>query len=812
MSLIKNYLRTLFRSFRRDMFYSFINLFGLALGLASAFLIFLYIQDELNYDSHFKDSERIYRLESYFTIKGKPDEFAITQLPLGPTLKDEYPEIESFVRYLRTGTTIFEHNDQVYQEDSLMVADSNVFTFFGIDLLQGDPENCLKEPNTIALSGTLAKKYFGTTDIVGEQLKDNNDQIYTITAVFTDLPANTHIHFNGIISAASIAQRIGEERFNDRSAGAFWNVNVFTFVKIHENTSFQSVLDKSPEFYEKYMKSLGDQIDASFELRGTPLENIHYHPRKIQSDAPNGEYKYLYILASVALFILIIAAINYMNLATARSSRRSREVGMRKVAGANKSLLIRQFLSESLFMTVISMILAYGFVILALPAYNQLAGKQFNIAGLFQPEIILTMVSITIIVGFLAGLYPSFYLSSFNPVTILKGNSAGKPSGTNLRTALVVFQFMISSALIVGSLAVSSQLRYMQSKPLGFEKEDLLVLSIPDTTIKRNLEAFKQELEKSPAIIQTSAFSGGPGSFMSKQVIRLEGDNNVMEDHALNLYFVDYDYADLMQIKMDTGRFYKRNMGTDNEKAFVVNRSTTREYNWHDKALGKRFHFGINLDGPPARDGEIIGVMEDYNYRSLHNPIDPLALILVDDPNRFNSLGVRFKTGMEDEAIRWIKQTRERFDPYYPLDYFYLGERLNEYYREESIINKIFKFFTALTLFVASLGLLGLSAFITQQRTKEIGIRKVVGSLPEQIITLFLRKFLLWVVIANIIAFPLAYYFINNWLQDFYYRIEFNYMLFAWALLISLLVATVTVAYQSWKASRMQPAASLRHE
>ena len=813
MSLISNYLKTLLRSFKRDLFYSLINLFGLAIGLASAFLIFLYIQDEITYDRHFQDHERIYRLESYFEIKGKSDEFAITQLPLAPTLKDEYPEIESFVRFLPAGTTIFEHNGEIYQEDSIMIADSNVFTFFGIDMLYGDPKTCLTEPNTIAITATLAHKYFGKANVIGEQLEDNEDQLFTVTGVFRELPSNTHMKYNGIISAATVAQQIGEERFNDRRAGAFWNVQVFSFIKLKQNTVFQGIVDKFPEFYDKYMRAVGDQIDASFQLKATPIARIHYHPNnKLEWDNPTGEYKYLYILGSVGIFIILIAAINYMNLATARSARRSREVGMRKVSGAHKSYLIRQFLSESVLVALVSMIVAFLLVILLLPVFNQIAGKQFTIAMFLDQGIFMMLLGITVLVGLLAGLYPGFYLSSFDPVRILKGTMAGSPSGGNLRTVLVVFQFMISAGLIVGSLAVSGQLRYMQNKPLGYDKSDLIMLSIPDTTLRKNLDAFKQELEKSPVIVETAALRGGPGIFTMKQVMRMEGDNHEMEDHAINAYFVDYDYLSLMGIKMDTGRYYLEEMGSDIEKAFVVNQAATKAFNWHDKALGKRFQYGIDLEGPPARDGEIIGVMNDYNYASLHNPIDPVVLILNNNNMRFSHLGIRIKEGREEEAIAWIENTREQFDPYYPLDYFYLEEKLNESYKEEAIINKVFRAFTILTLLVAALGLLGLSAFITQQRTKEIGIRKVLGSMPGQIISLFLRKFLVWVVIANLLAFPVAWYLVNRWLQDFQYRIDFNYLLFLWALLISIAVAALTVSYQSWKASRMQPATSLRYE
>ena len=812
MSLIRNYFTTLARSFRRDLFYSIINLFGLAIGLASAFLILIYVQDELTYDKHFKDHNRIYRLESYFTIKGKPDEFAITQIPLGPTLKDEYPEIEEYCRFLPAGTVIFEHNNEKIQEDSIMISDTVLFQFLSHNLIHGDPGKCLVEPYTMAVSESMAKRYFRKSDVLGETLKTNDNKLMTITAVFEDLPWNTHMRYNAVFSAATIEHEIGSERFNDRSAGSFWNIQTITLVKIRENNTIDDVLNKFPGFYDKYMKSVGDYIDGYFELRATPLAHIHYHPKNLQYDYATGEYKYLYILISVALFIIIIAAINYMNLSTARSAKRSKEVGMRKVTGAYRGLLIRQFLGESLVLAIVAMILAVGILFLLLPFFNEIANKNFSHGDLINPVFIGYFIAITILVGILSGLYPSFYLSSFNPVTVLKGNGSGGRSGAWFRTILVVFQFMISAGLIIGSLSVAGQLKYMQNKPLGYARDNLLILPVPDTTIRKNLEAFKQELEKSPLIIKTAGFTGGPGSFIGKNVMRLEGDGGELEDHALNNFRVDYDFIDLMEIEMDTGRFYREDMGSDISEAFVVNQSAAKNFNWHDEALGKRFQFGINLDGTAARDGEIIGVMKDFNYASLHNPIDPVVLILNENPMFMATVGIRYEPGQEQKAIEWIRQVRNNFDAYYPFDYYFLNDKLNESYREESSISNIFNIFTLLTLFVAALGLLGLSAFITQQRTKEIGIRKVVGSNPGQIIVLFLKRFLVWVLIANIISFPLAYYLINNWLQDFYYRTEFNYLLFLWSLIISGLVAVATVSYQTWKASRIQPAVSLKYE
>lgn len=794
------------------MFYSLINLFGLAIGLASAFMILIYVQDELSYDKHFKDHQRIYRLESYFTIKGKPDEFAITQIPMGPTLKDEYPEIEDYCRFLSANTVIFDHNNEKIQEDSIMVADTSIFRILSHNVLYGDPDNCISEPFTMAVSTSMAKRIFGRTDVLGETLKTQEGRLMTITAVFEDLPWNTHMRYNGIFSAATIEHEIGSERFNDRSAGAFWNVQTITLVKMKENTSINVVLDKFPEFYEKYMKSVGDMIDGNFELRATALGKLHYHPRDLQWDYATADYKNLIILITIALFIIAIAAINYMNLATARSAKRSKEVGMRKVTGAHKALLIKQFLGESVVLAVLAMILAIFIILFLLPFFNDIAGKNFSVSDFFNPVFIAYFIGIAILVGILSGLYPSLYLSSFNPVQILKGGTSNGKSGTGFRTTLVVIQFVISAGLISGSFAVSGQLKYMQNKPLGYSKDNLICVSIQDTTIRRNLDAFKQELEKNPSIIKTAAFSGGPGTYVGKQVMRLEGDNGELEDHAINNFAVDYDFMDLMGIELDTGRYYKKSMGSDIDRSFVVNQAAAKEYNWHNEALGKRFQFGIDLEGPAARDGEIIGVLKNFNYASLHNPVEPVVLILNENNMYFRQVGVKYQEGQEKEALEWIEKVRKDFEAYYPFDYFFMEERLNESYKEEKIISKIFLVFTILTLFVAALGLLGLSAFITQQKTREIGIRKVVGSSSAQIVSLFIRKFLLWIIIANLISIPIAYYLIDGWLQDFYYRVNINYLLFLWSFIISGSVALLTVSYQSWKASRTQPAKSLKYE
>ncbi len=812
MSLIKHYLTTLVKAFKRDLFYSFINLFGLAIGLASAFLIYLYIHDELDYDKNYKDYERIYRLEANFNIKGKEDKFAITQFPLAPTLMDEYPEIESYTRLFPADALFFERNQEFFQEDSVYYADSTLFDVFSLVFIKGDPEKALVEPNTIVISSSLAKRYFGKTDVLEETIKTNDNQLYTIKGVFRDLPWNNHLRYNGLISSATIAQRIGLERFNDRSAGSFWNINVYSFVKLKPNTEFQTIFDKFPSFYDKYMKELGDQISGGFTLMATPVSEIHYDSTNLQYDQPTGNKSYLYILGFVGIFILVIASINYMNLSTARSARRAKEVGMRKVSGAHKSLLINQFLGESVLLSLAAMIIAALLIILVMPLFNEFSSKQFTLLNLLSPSISLFLVGITIFVGLLSGLYPAFYLSSFDPVKILKGVAVNDKAGAAFRRFLVVMQFAISVFMITGSLVVTGQLNFMRHKDLGFNKNDVVIVSMRDSTLRNNLEAFKQELKKSPLILGTGASTSYPGQNVSKNVMRVEGQGGAMEEQVLNNFFIDYDYLEMMEFRLDTGRLYSKEMGTDADKAFVINEKAVSEFNWHEKPLGKRLQNRLNLDGTAGMDGEIIGVLKDFNYNSLHNPIEPMVLLLTTNSDFFGNLSIRIKPGSEELALEWIKKTREMFNPYFPFEYKFLNETISEYYKEEYAISKIFKVFTLLTLFVAALGLLGLSSFITQQKTREIGLRKVLGSSSGQVVRMFLIDFGRWVIIANLIAFPFAWYFMDKWLQGFYYKISIGAGFFIIAFLVSMFTAMITVSWQSYKASRLNPAESLKYE
>src|SRR4030042_1735558 len=812
--MFKNYLITILRNLVRDKYYSAINILGLAVGLAVTIFIILYIYDEVTFDRSHLLHNRIYRLEADFTIDNKHDKFAITQVPLGPTLKDEYPEIEEFARCLNIGTQYFRYGDKEFTEDSVIFADSTFFRIFTHRFLYGDPEHALNRPNTMVVTSSFANRYFGNENPLGQTIRTITGDVFEISGVIENLPDNLHLKFNGLMSAATIAERIGVDRFNDRSSGSFWNVNVYTYVLLKEGSSMQSVLDKFPQFYDKYMKEIGDQIKGSFNLMATPLAEIHLMPRdtNLGYDLPTGNKSYIYIFSFAAFLILIIASINYMNMSTARSMRRSKEVGMRKVNGANRSLLIRQFLGESVLITVFSFIISVILVYLLLPVFNNLTGKGIHFGISSTPELIGASLIIAIIVGLLSGTYPAFFLSSFNPIVVLKGTTEVMGGKGTFRKVLVVLQFTISVFMIIGTMAISGQLRYMRNTNMGFDKDNLLVMTVRDTTLSKSLDSFREELMKNPDITGTALSTSNPGQLMGIQVMRMESDSGELTDKALNNYFIDYDYIDLFGIKRKLGRNYSREMGTDVTKGFIINETAARDLGWGDEALGKRFQVGINLDGTAGRDGEIIGVVSDYHYRSLHNKIDPLVLLLQDNTRFLPFINIRTTGKNTDKVIEYINQKRQEFGDLYPFDYKFITENLDEYYKSEIMIGRIFKYFTILTILIAALGLLGLFAFMAQQKTREIGIRKERGATDLNVVYRFVREFSIWVIVAKIIAWPISFYAIKRWLQDFQYRIDISVWLFLFALLLSWTVAILTTAWQSVRASTANPAESLKYE
>jgi putative ABC transport system permease protein len=813
MSLLKNYFLSLIRNAIRDKYFTLLNLLGLAVGITAVILIFIYIQDQLTYDKQNTHFDRIYRLESDFFINEKQDLIALVQIPLAPTLKDEFPEIESFTRILVQPNLYFEKGEDSFREDSLAFADSTIFKVFTLPFVAGDPRTALQEPFTMVVSESLARKYFGSTDVIGSSMKALDGSNYTIVGVMEDLPENVHLRFNGLLSAKTIEEQIGTERFNDRSARSFWNVATYAYILMAENTSPEMILSKFPEFYDKYMAQLGNQIKASFNLRITPLADLHFQKTDYQYDLPKGNMNYVYIMGIIGVLLIVIASINYTNLTTARAANRAREIGIRKVGGANKRSLRAQFLGESVFMAVLAGIVSAFLTLLVLPLFNDIASKSFTWEIILQPDVLLFILGVSLVTGVLSGLYPSLYLASFNPVSILKGNGVNSSDRGWLRTGLVVVQFLVSAVMVIGSIIIALQMRFIQHKDLGFDSDRILVLTLNDTAVFNNVNAFRMEIERHPAVEGTTLSFTSPGRNVGKNVMTAQDNNGEMQEKTFNNIITDYDYVDVMGMTMAQGRFYSKEFGSDETNSVVVNEALVREMGWGDQALGKKFIVGVNIEGANNPEAEVIGVVKDYNYGSLHNPIEPLVFICRENIPQLRLLHVKITSpDRMQEVLNWVTEKRMLFNPSYPIQYSYLSDDLKELYKEEHVVLLLVISFTLLIIFIASLGLLGLASFMTVKRTRETGIRRVMGASQNQILALFLKQFSKWVLISNLVAWPVSYLVIKPWLQDFTYRIDFPYWTFILSLLLSLVIAMATVSWQSVKASRMNPAASIRIE
>lgn len=808
--MLKSYLKSALRNISRNKFYSFLNILGLAIGLAAFIFIFLYARNELLYDKHHEKAERIYRVESDFTISGKHDKFAIVPIPMGPALKLEFPEVEEFCRFNDLGNTLFKYEDKAFYETNFYFADSTVFDIFTHNVVMGDPNSCLVEPYSMVLTESIAAKYFGDANPMGKIVETGNGRKYKVTAVMEDLPQNSHMRYEALLSASTLAALSGEDNFNSMEPRRFWNIGVYTFLLIRENSSMQSIHDKFDGFYEKYMKPVGDAINASFDLMSTPLTQTHFS-RHISSDLPKGNMAYIYIFSAVAVFILLIAAINYMNMATARSVRRAREVGIRKVSGAYRKQLIGQFLSESVLLAVIGLIIALLLVYILLPDFNNLSGKSMAFDIFTRPAIILTIIGVTLFIGLISGSYPAFYLSSFRPVTVLKGAGSNKgKKGGLLRKVLVVLQFAIAIIMIIGTLVVSNQLSYLKSKDMGFTKDNMIVLELQDTSFRNRAQDLKKELLQNSNILSVTNSTGIPGDNRWIQVVRMEKDTAMIDD-AMIITVVDYDYLDTYEIELSEGRNFSREMGTDAEEAVIVNETTVKQYGWTDNPIGKKIHWGFQVDGSGGRILKVIGVVKDYHFNSLHNKVEPIMMFMADFSKYY--LTLRVNPGNMGNTIDYIEEKWHEFGAKRPFDFRMLEDTWGEMYEAEQKLGVIFTIATVLTIFIALLGLLGLSSFVAEQRTKEIGIRKVMGASLANVLGLLYREFVILILVAFVIAIPLAWWQLSNWLeQSFVYHISISAMTIVLAGLMALVISMITISYHTIKAGTGNPVDAIKYE
>jgi len=808
--MLRNYIKTAVRGITKNKFHALLNILGLAIGFSAFIFIFMYVSNELAYDKYHQKADRIYRIESDFNISGSHDQFAIVPIPMAPALAIEYPEIESFCRFNDVGNSLFRYGEKEFYEEAFYFVDSTVFDIFSYNLLSGNPKTCLVQPFSIIISESVKNKYFGDKNPMGEIIESGSGRKYKVTGIMEDVPRNSHLWFDAMLSSSTLASIIGTERFNNMEPGAFWNIGVYSFLLINENAGMQSIHDKFGGFYDKYMKPVGDALNASFDLKSTPLTKTHFSGN-LSADLPKGSMSYIYIFSAIAIFILLIAAINYMNMATARSAKRAREVGIRKVAGALKQQLIGQFLTESILLTVVGLGISILLVYLLLPDFNNLSGKNLSLEILNNPLFLIIMVGTTIFIGLISGSYPAFYLSSFQPVTVIKGSSTGKgKTGGLLRRVLVVFQFAIAISMIIATLVVSNQLNFLKNKDMGFQKKNMVILELQDSAFRAKGETFKQELLKNSNILAAAGSTGIPGNNGWIQVVKMERDT-AMIDETMIISVIDYDYLNTYKIEITDGRNFDKNMGTDAEEAVIVNQTTVDHYGWGDNAIGKKIHWGFELDGSGGRMLKVIGVVKDFHFNSLHNKVEPIMMFMADFNKGFLTLRINpenFGSTLQFIEDKWNEMGAKR-----PFDYQMLEDTWGEKYEAEQKLGTIFTIATLLTIFIALLGLLGLSSFVAEQKTKEVGIRKVLGASVGNILGLLYKEFVLLIIIAFIIAIPIAVWQLSNWLESsFVYHINISAISVLMAGLIALLISILTISFHTLRAVMGNPVDAIKYE
>lgn len=808
--MFQNYIKIALRNLMKHKAYSLINIIGLSLGIACCIMIFLFVADELSYDRQHDNADQIYRVVTDMNVGGKSLPLAVTPFPMAPALQEDFPEIKETVRIVKWGNPLLSKGDDSFYEQNFFWAEPAVFDVFSFPLQKGDPATALRDPNSVLLTQETAIKYFGDADPLGQTLTYGNDRELMVTGVLANLPGNSHIQFDFLGSFATLEDILGPGG-SLQVWHAFWPI--YTFIKVDNPVGdIPALTDKLPQFVDAHMHDdIAKSIGRTYAVHLQPLTDIYLHSQRL-SEMASGNIIYVYTFSAIAVFILLIACINFMNLATARSARRAKEVGMRKVLGAFRFQLIYQFLGESVFISLISLPLAFVLVNLFLPVFNDLSGKELMLSQLGGPIFFLLAGLCILFVGLGAGSYPAFFLSSFKPIVALKGRIASGVAGRSpLRRALVIFQFGISIVLIVSTAVVYNQLDFVRNKKLGFDKDQVIVVSSSDQEVQAKYDVLYEQFLQSPHIANVSAANVVPGkSSLATPVLKVGGSND--EKWEMSTLPIDPDFVETLGIKLAAGRNYDRDITSDTLEAFLLNEAAVGQFGWQspEEAIGKQIEW-LGL-GTGLR-GTVIGVVEDYHFASLHAPIAP-ALMVPGNlwPMGTNFIMVRSRTSDLSNALAYLKDTWQQVIPDRPFQYTFLDEDFGALYQSEEKLGKIFIIFATLAILIACLGLFGLSAFAAEQRTKEIGIRKVLGATAPNIVYLLSKEFVVLVVAANAIAWPAAYFIMDYWLQNFAYKVGIGWEVFALAAMLALFIALLTVSFQSIKAAFSNPVKTLRYE
>ncbi|MGD9345300.1 MAG: ABC transporter permease [Candidatus Aminicenantes bacterium] len=805
--MLMNHLKIVYRNFISHKLFSFINVFGLAIGLSICLVIGLWVLRELSFDRFHEKAHRIYRIERELFRDNLYSRWPIVGGLYKQALIDDFPEIENAVRIWRREFAIKDHKNNVYRQQTFAV-DNSLFQIFSFNLEEGDGQTALSDPMTVVLTRENANRYFGTGDALGKSLTfewEGEPVDFKVTGILEEVPQNSHIHFDMLISLASVP----EEEFGDD-----WRSNyLYTYVLVSEKTSRSELEEKLKGFVSQRLEPhYGDllvlkrdmTIHEVLKMHLFPIVDIHLRPSPNWEVEAGGSILSVYIFSSIAVLILVIACLNFVNLSTARANKRAKEVSLRKTVGADKSQLRGQFIQESVLLAFFSLAIAFLLSSLFVQAYNAMFSEYLSLSVLLQPIKLIFVTGATFLVGVLAGLYPAFYLTRFEPAQVIKGSLLAGRNKSDFRRNMVIVQFSISILLIIGLFTVYKQMTYIQSRSLGFEKENVIILPVRSQQIARNYESFRNELVKNPQILSLSASSEVPADshYSNSYYQRLDMDDPV----SVYLFFTDYDYLETYRMEILAGRAFSKEFSSDTAGTLILNESAVKRFGWTpEEAVGKK------LDGPYSEGpAQVVGVIENFNYMSLRREVEPMVFLL--DPEYIRAISIRATPGNVEKIISFVRDKWQNSFPGEQFEFGFLDSLVDQLYQRERKMQKIFIIFSSLSVLVACLGLLGLVSYTSEIRTKEIGIRKVLGASTGSVIVLLSREFIKWILLANIVAWPLAWFMMNKWLQNFAYRVNIGWIVFVLAALVTVFIAVFTFIFQTIKTASADPVNSLRYE
>ena len=794
--MLTNYIKIAWRNIRKDKFYSLINILGLTIGVTCGLLLLLYVTDELSYDRYHANGAQIYRIVSYITEPDKVNRWSSTQPPLAKQLKQDYPFVKNYVRFFPYGRMMFRQGEKRFYEEDVYAADSTVFDVFSYKFIEGDSRTALDQPGSVVLTQKAAQKFFGSGSALGQSLQTNDTTFYKVTGVMEDVPKNSHLTFNALIS-------IGQ---NERQATGWGGFYILSYLVLPENFDTKILESKFPQVYDKYIgpifKKMG--IKITYELQ--PLTKIHLYSN-LEGES-NGNIGYVYTFSAVAFFMLLLASINYMNLATARSAKRAKEVGLRKVMGSVRSRLMAQFLTESVLMTVLALGASLILVVALLPFFNTISGKEIQYRELLRPGFLLLGVAIVVFTGFISGSYPAFYLSAFEPAAVLKGSFNTK-GGSFFRKALVVSQFAISLTMLICTWIVYKQLNFMRNHDLGYDREQVLTINYQGRQPRARYGPLQTALLANPNI-RSVATASSPTSNIGGRLIFTVEANDGLKEMGFKPMGIDHDYLKTMGMKLTSGRDFSSEIPADTSNSVLINQAVVERMGWKEP-LGKKVILGSlpqgNQPAPPT--AKVVGIVKDFHQQSLYSPIEPMIMLY----RPFNQvIHIKIRPKDVEKTVAFIGQKWRETYPDRLFEYKFLDQDFESAYQADERRGGIFTAFSALTIFIACLGLFGLATFTTEQRVKEIGVRKVLGASVGSVVVLLAKDFTKLVLFSFPVAIPIAWYSMYKWLQNFPYKTDIGVWVFLVSCILTLLICWITVVYQSVKAAIVNPVKSLRSE